>query len=196
MPPHTQEEKRLVHKAKNGSQIAFGELVSLHEKKIFALCYRMMGNPDDAQDAAQEAFFSAWRALPNFKEESAFGTWLYRLANNACIDLLRKQNRYKTTSLSQEFEEGEEGAELQIPDNTTRPDTKFEQKELGIALQEGLDSLPSNHREVLLLREISGLSYQEISEKLDLDLGTVKSRIARGRTTLRKFLLEKGNFSP
>lgn len=187
------DDKNLVEQAKQGSQEAFGALITLHEKKIYALCYRMTGNPHDAQDTAQEAFFSAWRSLPTFKGDSAFGTWLYRLATNACIDHLRKQKRRTTTSLS--YGDDDTEFQLELTDPSLTPDKKLEQKEIMQSLHEGLDALPPHHRDVLLLRELSGLTYQEIAERLHLDLGTVKSRIARGRTALRNFLSEKGNFS-
>ncbi len=162
-----------------------------NQSRIYNLCYRMTGNHEDAQDVAQETFFKAWRGLPNFKEESSFSTWLYRLASNTAIDHLRKGKKYQDTSLTTSFSEGEEEVELEIPDNRQHPEDTLVQKELREQISQGLTLLPDHHRQVLLMREMEGRSYQEIATTLDLDLGTVKSRIARGRMSLRKFLLDK-----
>lgn len=159
-----------------------------NQKRIYNLTYRMTGNHSDAQDVTQEAFFKAWRGLPNFKEESSFSTWLYRLASNASIDHLRKEKRREESSLTQTFEDSDQGSELEIPDDGHHPEQVLVEKELRDTIHLGLEQLPDHHRQVLLMREVDGLSYQEIATTLELDLGTVKSRIARGRGTLRKFL--------
>lgn len=186
------EEKKLVEQARQGSQDAFRVLVEQNHKKIYNLAYRMTGNAEDALDVSQEAFFKAWQALPNFKGESAFSTWLYRLASNAAIDLLRRENRKPKTSLTSDYSQEEEGAEIQVPDERTSPEKVLEQKELSRAVEKGLGLLSVEHRQVLVMRELSGLSYQEIATTLELDLGTVKSRIARGRGILKKFLQKEG----
>lgn len=186
------DEKTLVEQAKQGSKEAFSQLVERNHKKIYNLAYRMTGNGEDALDVSQEAFIKAWQALPNFKGESAFSTWLYRLASNTAIDLLRKENRKPKTSLTSDFLEDEEGTETQIPDERFSPEKALEQKELSRAVETGLGLLSDQHRQVLVMRELSGLSYQEIATTLELDLGTVKSRIARGRGILKKFLQKEG----
>ena len=165
-------EQEIVLRAKGGDQDAFAELVTAHQDRIYTLCLRMTGNREDAQDAAQEAFLNAWRGLASFQGGSSFSTWLYRLASNACIDLLRRRKRRQ---------EGEAPHSL-------------EQKERRQALERELRALPDHQREILVMREVSGLSYQEIGELLSLDLGTVKSRLARARLALKKRLLENGNF--
>lgn len=185
------EEESCVAQAKNGSQEAFALLVEQHQGKVYNLAYRMTGNVEDAMDVSQEAFLKAWQALPNFKGESSFSTWMYRLTSNCAIDLLRKQKRKPHGSLTSDFLEDEEGMEMQIPDLRYDPAMALEQKELGDSIQKGLTLLPPHHRDVLVMREMEGLSYQEISTTLALDLGTVKSRIARGRATLRKFLTKE-----
>lgn len=183
-------EKTILEEAKNGSQAAFGQLIEENQKRMYNLAFRMMGNHEDALDVSQEAFFKAWQGLPNFKGESSFSTWLYRLTSNTAIDHLRKKK--KETSLTTDFPDQDEGTELQIPDERYCPEESLVQKELGEMIQLGLDALPDHHRQVLIMRELSGMSYQEISTTLDLDLGTVKSRIARGRNGLRQFLKKKG----
>lgn len=186
------EEKIWIDAAREGDQYAFEQLIGLYEKRVFALTRRMCRNPADAEEAAQEAFLSAWQGLKFFRGESSFSTWLYRLASNACVDLMRKEGRHQAAagpSLN------DEEVVLELPDEAPTPHALAERAELREQIEEGLAALPEEYREVLVLREIYQQSYDEISEILSLDLGTVKSRISRGRKKLRKFLLESGNFS-
>ena len=187
------KEELLLEKARQGDQEAFGELVRLYEKKVYALTLRMCKNPDDAAEAAQEAFLAAWQGLKFFRGEASFSTWLYRLASNACVDLLRKEQRHRAAagpSLN------DEDTYMDIADDAATPQELAERSELREQIEEGLQSLSPEHREVLILRELHQLSYDEIAQTLDLDTGTVKSRISRGRKALRNFLLQSGNFSP
>ena len=186
-------EDRLLERARQGDQEAFGELVLLYEKKVFALTLRMCKNPEDAAEAAQEAFLAAWQGLKFFRGESSFSTWLYRLASNACVDLLRREGRHRSAagpSLN------DEETFLDVADDAPGPQALAERSELKEQIEAGLRALTPEHREVLVLREIHQLSYEEIAGVLSLDLGTVKSRISRGRKQLRNFLLRSGNFSP
>ena len=183
------EEYNLIQAARNGDQAAFGELVQQYQKRVFALAVRMCPTPELAEEAAQEAFLSAWQGLPFFRGDSAFSTWLYRLASNACVDLLRKEGRHQGPSLD------DEAVSAEVPDTRPTPEAAAEQKELRAQIEAGLRTLSPEHREVLILREIQQLSYDEIADTLSLDLGTVKSRINRGRRQLRDFLIKQGNFS-
>ena len=186
-------EELLLQRAKDGDQAAFGELVTLYEKKVYALTLRMCKHPEDAAEAAQEAFLAAWQGLKFFRGEASFSTWLYRLASNACVDLLRRESRHRTAagpSLN------DEEVYLDVADSAPSPHTIAESNELKQQIEEGLRALSPEHREVLVLREIHQLSYDEIAQTLSLDSGTVKSRISRGRKQLRNFLLKSGNFSP
>ena len=187
------KEELLLEKARHGDQEAFGELVRLYEKKVYALTLRMCKNPDDAAEAAQEAFLAAWQGLKFFRGEASFSTWLYRLASNACVDLLRKEQRHRAVSGPSL---NDEDTYMDIADDATTPQELAERSELREQIEEGLQSLTPEHREVLILRELHQLSYDEIAQTLDLDTGTVKSRISRGRKALRNFLLQSGNFSP
>ena len=187
------KEELLLEKARHGDQEAFGELVRLYEKKVYALTLRMCKNPDDAAEAAQEAFLSAWQGLKFFRGEASFSTWLYRLASNACVDLLRKEQRHRAVSGPSL---NDEDTYMDIADDAATPQELAERSELREQIEEGLQSLTPEHREVLILRELHQLSYDEIAQTLDLDTGTVKSRISRGRKALRNFLLQSGNFSP
>lgn len=186
------QEEILVDSARQGDQEAFAQLIRLYEKRIFALTLRMCKNPADAEEAAQEAFLAAWQGLAFFRGDSSFSTWLYRLASNACVDLLRREGRHRSAagpSLN------DEDVFVDAVDPAPTPHMLAEQAELRRQIEEGLAALPEDYRQVLILREIHQRSYDEISEILSLDLGTVKSRINRGRKRLRKFLLESGNFS-
>ena len=187
------KEELLLEKARHGDQEAFGELVRLYEKKVYALTLRMCKNPDDAAEAAQEAFLAAWQGLKFFRGEASFSTWLYRLASNACVDLLRKEQRHRAVSGPSL---NDEDTYMDIADDAATPQELAERSELREQIEEGLLSLTPEHREVLILRELHQLSYDEIAQTLDLDTGTVKSRISRGRKALRNFLLQSGNFSP
>lgn len=188
------DESSLVRAAQQGDQGAFSRLVEANQGKIYSLCYRMTGNPDDAADLTQEAFLNAWRGLSRFSGQSAFSTWLYRLAANACIDFLRREKRRGALSMTLE-DDDEEDHQADLPDERWSPERELERKELQKAVQKGLQALSPEHREVLLLRETEHLSYQEIAQVLDLEEGTVKSRIARARLALREILLKSGNFS-
>lgn len=187
-------EQELVARAKAGDDEAFAQLMHDNEKRIYNLTLRMTGNPEDAMDLAQEAFLNAWRGLKFFQGDSTFSTWVYRLASNACIDHLRRKKRRQDISAPMPTDE-ESDSQPDIPDDRFRPDQELERRELRRAVVRGLDQLSDEHRQVLVMRELNGLSYQEIADILDLEAGTVKSRIARARNSLRKILVESGNFS-
>jgi len=184
-------EQEWIAAAGQGDQDAFEKLVRLYEKRVLALTQRMCKNPEDAAEAAQEAFLAAWQGLKNFRGESSFSTWLYRLASNACVDLLRREGR-RQAAVSLD----DEDVNLDIPASIPSPQEEAERRELGEQIEAGLRALSPEYRVVLVLREVHQLRYEEIAGALGLDLGTVKSRISRGRKRLRAFLLERGNFSP
>ena len=184
-------EQEWINAARAGDQDAFAELIQLYEKRVLALTQRMCKNPEDAAEAAQEAFFAAWQGLKRFRGESSFSTWLYRLASNACVDLLRREGRRQAAASLDD-----EDLNLDMPASLPSPQEEAERRELREQIEKGLQTLPPEYRAVLVLREIHQLHYEEIAEALGVDVGTVKSRISRGRKRLRGFLLESGNFSP
>ena len=185
-------EKELIEKAARGSRDAFGELVRRYQQKALALSNRLCGNPEDGADAAQEAFLSAWRNLSAFRGDAQFSTWLYRLVSNASMDILRRRQR-QDAHAGPSFDDEETG--FDAPDPSPAPQDIVERRELRQELQDALQKLSPERREVLILREIHQLSYEEIADALSLDIGTVKSRIHRAREALRKILLERGTFS-
>ena len=189
-------EQELVTRAKTGDPDAFGQLMEQNQNRIYSLALRMVGNPEDAADLTQDAFLSAWRNLEGFQGDSSFSTWLYRLTSNACIDFLRKEKRKRATGTVLSLDDTEDGSSLDLPDYDADPHRQLEQSEVQQAIADGMAALSEEHRKVLSLREISGLSYAEIADILGLEEGTVKSRISRARLALRKKLLETGNFSP
>ena len=186
-------DRELVERAKAGDQSAFEQLVLDNQNKVFSLALRLVNDREEAADLAQEAFVKAWQGLASFQGESSFATWVYRLTTNVCIDHLRKKKRREGVEAVVSLDDTDSGWAEPV-DRESDPQRLLERSERGEALARGLDRLPDWQRQVLVLRELSGLSYQEIGEKLDIDMGTVKSRIARARLNLRKILLEDGNF--
>lgn len=185
-------ELQIIKKVQRGDADAFGELVTKHQKFVYNLALKMLGSPEDAEDAAQEAFIKAYRSIGSFRGESKFSVWLYKLTNNVCLDMLRKR-RENTVSLSAADEDGGD-TEIEIADERYSPDEVYEKKEMHEAIQKGLDALGEEFRSVLVLREVSGMSYDEIAKALGLDPGTVKSRIFRARKKLCAILTDDGNF--
>ncbi len=187
-----EEEFRTVESVLGGDVNAFETLVLSYEKNVYNLALRMVKNPEDAADMAQEAFIRAYNSLASFRGESKFSVWLYRIVSNVCLDFLRSRSRHPTVSLSVENDEGEE-TELDIPDESQSPEALLERRLTRDSVRRGLDALSEEYRQILLLREIQGLSYDEIAETLSMELGTVKSRIFRARKKLCDFLLRDGN---
>lgn len=182
-------ERELIARLQKRDEAAFEELIRQYEKKVYTLCFRMCGNSEDAEEAAQDAFLVLWRGIDRFRQESSLSTWIYRLATNACIDTLRRRKK-QSGSVSLDDEE----LFVDAVDTSPQPQETVEHRETQKLLQEGLSALPEEYRKVLILREIEGLSYTEIAESASIELGTVKSRISRGRSLLRNFLSGNGNF--
>lgn len=182
-------ERELIARLQKRDEAAFEELIRQYEKKVYTLCFRMCSNSEDAEEAAQDAFLALWRGIDRFRQESSLSTWIYRLATNACIDTLRRRKK-QSGSVSLDDEE----LFVDAVDTSPQPQETVEHREARKLLQEGLSALPEEYRKVLILREIEGLSYTEIAECASLELGTVKSRISRGRSLLRNFLSGNGNF--
>lgn len=187
-----EDEMLIIQRVKTGDVNAFELLVREYEKNVYNLALRMVKNPDDAADMTQEAFIKAYNSLSFFRGDSKFSVWLYRIVSNVCLDYLRSVSRHPAVSLSVENDEGEE-TELDIPDESQSPEELLERKLTRESVRRGLEVLPEDYRQILLLREIQGLSYDEIADILALELGTVKSRIFRARKKLCEFLLRDGN---
>ena len=185
----SEEERSLVQRAKEGDLAAFEEIVRAHEATVYRLALRQLGSREDAEDAAQEVFLKAYTSLKSFRGESKLSVWLYRITSNVCTDALRR--RRETVSLTVDAEQGSE--ELELPDERFDPVALAERAELREQIGAALARLPAEARQILLLRELGGQSYEEIAQTLSLDIGTVKSRIFRARKKLCALL--GGNFS-
>ena len=183
-------EQEMILLLQKGDEAAFEAFVRQYEKKVYTLCRRTCGNDEDAQEAAQDAFLAVWRSIGSFRQEASLSTWLYRLAANACIDILRRNKRSGAGSVS--LDDPETAPE--VIDSAPLPQQVLERKETQRLLCEGLAALPEDYRAILLLRESEGLSYAEIAAATGAELGTVKSRISRGRQMLRNYLTASGNF--
>lgn len=179
--------KKRIKQVIRGDQDAFGEIVEIYKNSVYQLCYRMLGNRHEAEDMAQEAFLRAYVNINSFNQSLKFSTWLFRIATNLCIDRIRKKkpDHYLDAEVA-----GTEGLTMysQIASDTPLPETEVESLELHEAVQKEILKLPEKYRSAIILKYIEELSLNEISEILDLPLGTVKTRIHRGREALRQQL--------
>jgi RNA polymerase sigma-70 factor (ECF subfamily) len=179
----------LVKRSQAGDTRAFDVLVTRYRGKVYAMTYHMIQNETEAWDLAQEAFLKAWRALPHFKLDSSFYTWLYRIAHNVTYDWLRK----KRVQGDGEFDDSRTehriaaGAEA-VPHGDTAPDAALNQAELGQRIRAAIGQLSPEHRQVIVLREIEGLAYEEIAKTVPCSLGTVMSRLFYARKKLQELL--------
>lgn len=176
-------EQELIRCAQRGDGEAFRQLVEAYQTQVYRLALRMCGE-SAADDVTQEAFLAAWRALPDFRGDCRFSTWLYRLTTNAGIDWLRREKRHRSA---------DDVTELELPDDAPSPQEQAEQSETQSAVRRALSRLSEEHRQVLLLRYMQELDYGEIAAALDVSEGTVKSRINRAKSKLRE-VLAAGNF--
>ena len=187
-----EREQTVIRRVQSGDAEAFALLVEAYQKTIYNLCLRMTGNRADAEDLSQEVFLTAYRRLGDFRGEGRFSVWLCRIASNACIDFLRRSRRQETLSLTRD-EDDEEQAEWAVADESLSPERLLEQRMTREALRRGLTALEPEQRQILLLRELEGLRYDEIAQALAIGEGTVKSRLFRARKKLCAFLLRDGN---
>lgn len=179
----------LVQRAQANDRAAFNEIVLRYKSRVYNFVHRMVASPLDAEDLTQETFIRAYTSIHSFQSRASLNTWLFRIATNICIDHSRKYKKMQNTtvSLSQESD-NEEEAQREIPDNAYEPQRLLINKELGTQLDSALSSLPEKLRTVVLLYDIEGLSYEEITAIVDCPLGTVKSRLFNARSALREKL--------
>ena len=186
------QDDALIRRAAQKDEQAFEQLMLLHQKAVYNICYRMAGNAEDALDLSQEVFLKLWRTLEQYQFDAAFSTWLYRMTQNACIDFLRRQKRQQHASLTVSDDEAA-GKELSVPDPAPLPEDWVIFNEKQEAIRTAMNALPPDFREILELRVVRNLPYEQIAQIMGLPVGTVKSRLARARLQLKK-RLEAGNF--
>ena len=188
------DDLTLVQRAKSGDARAFKLLVERYQRKVISVALGMVKDREEAMDVAQEAFIKVHKYLDHFKGDSSFYTWLYRITTNCCIDVLRKRNAMKGESV--EFDEqvqmdfaeaniGALGSQL-----GTNPQKSALRKELAEKIEEALQQVPEKHRAILLLREVEGMSYEDLSRTLEIPKGTVMSRLFHARAKVQKLLTE------
>lgn len=180
--------KDLIEKAQQDDLDAFGELVLIYQDKVYSHCHYLAGNPDDAQDLAQDVFVQAFKGIRSFRNDADFGTWLHRIALNLWINFCRRNKKVVTFSLDEPIpvREGEVSRELAASEES--PLELVERSEFNAMVGTALNRLLPEFRIVLILREMEGYNYDEIAAILECSLGTVKSRISRGRKALKKEL--------
>jgi RNA polymerase sigma-70 factor (ECF subfamily) len=180
------DDRTLVERAARGDREAFGALVQRHQDRVFNLAYQVVRNREDALDVAQEAFVKAFISLARFKGEASFTTWVHRIVVNLAIDCLRRRRRGDPAAYDDRLALPEDGeASLAAPDD---PERALETRQVRSLLARGIQALPPAHRAVLVLREIEGLSYEEIARVVGCNLGTVMSRLFYARRKLQKVL--------
>jgi RNA polymerase sigma-70 factor (ECF subfamily) len=183
-----QDDAELIRRAAAGEQSAFKALEKKYRGAITALIRRMMNNhPNDVEDLVQESFIKAFQAIGSFNNEFAFSTWLYKIASNHCIDFLRKK-RLKTFSIDQPIETKDGSVEYEIYDDSAAPDLDLHSRERAKLIRAAIDDLPEKYRLVIHLRHEEEMDYQEIADKLNIPLGTVKAHLFRARAMLYKKL--------
>ena len=187
------DDRTLVARAQKGDEGAFEELVKKYSSRAYQIAYGVLGNREDAEEVAEDTFIRIHRALPDFRGDSEFTTWMYRIAMNLARNKYqwnksRASGRHVSIDAPLEGAEEDDERKLDLPDDTLPPDQKAAYNELDKDLNAQLEQLPELYREALVMRNIQGMSYEEIADLLKCKMGTVKSRIARARDELKKRL--------
>jgi RNA polymerase sigma-70 factor (ECF subfamily) len=190
----TWTDEELVDRSKTGDTESFNQLVRRWERPIFALAYRTLGREEDARDVTQETFLRAFRALPGFKGDAKFSSWLYRIALNLCRDWMRKDRRTPVVAIPEGVDVEQLASEHQP--HTASVEDLAARAELSRGVAKAMEHLPEEQRTAILLKEYHGLTFQEIADMTNCPLSTAKTRVYQGLTLLRKHLAEQGQFEP
>jgi len=183
-------EKELIIKAKEGSNEAFEEIIKMYQQKVCNTIFFMIKNENAVEDLAQEVFIKVYKNIAKFNEASSLYTWIYRITMNTCIDYIKKEKKIVYMNTYLETEDG--NVEKQFEDETQRVDAIVENKIKRESLLKAIKSLPAEQRALIILRDINQFKYMEIAEMLNLNLGTVKSKISRARIALKQYLEKEG----
>lgn len=189
-------ETYLVQKCKQGDIEAFEVILKIYEKKIYNFAYRMLGDKEDAMDTTQEVFMKAYKSINTFNGNSSFSTWLFKIAKNVCIDYLRKNDKARIYSLDKTIKIDGEEIKKETPDTSNLPEEIVKKRELQRIVHQAIARLPEKYKAVIILRDLQNFSYKEIAEILNCSIGTVKSRISRGRKELKNILSNEMEHSP
>ena len=189
------DENALIQSARKGDLNAFNTLVLAYQHQVYNLAYRIMGEQAAAEDATQDTFISAYKNLKSFRGGS-FKSWLLRIVTNACYDDLRRRKRRPATSLDEMLGDQEGDMEVDVPSADDGPETVMQRREMIDLIQTGITTLPDDQRVTLVLSDVQAMSYEEIAEITHTNVGTVKSRLSRGRARLREYLQAHGELLP
>ena len=189
------DEHTLIKRSRVGDTAAFEELIAPYSKRIYNIGLKMLCNSDDAADMAQEVLLKIYHNLNRFRGDSAFSTWVYRISVNTCRDMLRSSYR-QHERLFTDFTEENEHNEFEVADYSAMPEELYLEGECGEYLLALIQGLSPKYRIVTVLREVSGLSYQEIAEAVNISVGTVKSRLNRARAAMRERAIADGEHNP
>jgi RNA polymerase sigma-70 factor, ECF subfamily len=177
-------DAELVARVQRGDKQAFDLLVLKYQRKIMRLLSRMIRDPGEIEDVAQEAFIKAYRALPQFRGDSAFYTWLYRIAINTARNWLAQNNRRPSTPSAQENEDGETFDATDNLTDSSNPESEMASRQIADTVNKAINDLPEDLRNAIVMREIDGMSYEDIAESMSCPIGTVRSRIFRAREAI------------
>jgi len=185
------EERELVDSLKKGDDSALETIIDMYNRKVYSLAYNFLGNHQDAEDIVQMVFIKVFQKIKGFKGKSSFSTWLHRITINCCKDFLKAKYRSHTYYLEDLNPDDKKNVDNLTPSNQPLPSDYLQDKELNEIINSALDNLSLEHREIIIMREREGLSYEEISKILDCNLGTVMSRLFNARKKLAEILKKK-----
>ncbi len=186
-----QEDIEMLTAVRAGDGTAYRGLVEKYQQRVYSMVYGMLRNREDARDVTQDAFVKAYKHLDSFRLESSFYTWLYRIAMNLAIDLTRKRKRRKTTTFDEAIGSRDSTGDISDIHRSDSPSKELERKRLYAKIMDAIGKLPEDQQQVILLRELEGLSYKEISDVMEIPEGTVMSRLFYARKKLQKLLADE-----
>ena len=189
---NTCEEERLIEAAKNGDSAAFGEIIKLYEKLVYNSVRLKISSAEDALDVSQNVFIKLWRSIGSYRGDCRFSTWVYKICQNACLDFLRHHKATATETIPTYTDKDGDEIELEFADESVcaSPERMAERREKVMLVRDAIAKLSPDAREIIVLRDMEGYSYEAIAEMKGLEVGTVKSRLNRARLQLKAFLSE------
>jgi RNA polymerase sigma factor (sigma-70 family) len=184
------EDHRLIRKALEGCQESYGKIMRKYQDSVRNIIFKIIHDQDELDDLVQETFIKAFSSLKSFNEQYSFATWIYKIATNNCIDHLRKR-KLKTLSINRTYEQEDRETSFDLPDKDAEADKMLIEDQKKKIIRDAIDSLPEKYKTVIIMRHQEEKNYDEISQALDIPIGTVKAHIFRAREMLNKYLKEK-----